>query len=102
MWEADPHALVSQSPEWLDMMLEMHRFQDCSRLYDFGGHRVMLLLARRAAIPHLAWSSGSWPPGWGFGGVLSEGGELSIDEARAIFQDLRTTRTLRSYLSPPI
>ena len=38
-YEADPEALVTQSPEWLDCICAVGAYEDASRLYDFGGGR---------------------------------------------------------------
>jgi Acetyltransferase (GNAT) domain len=92
VWESvfrsDPGAVVSQSLAWHDAVFSDGRYQDLSLLYEFGsGRRVVLPLARhRWAGP--AATVASWPGRWGVGGPLSEGGQVSAAEARAVLADV--------------
>jgi GNAT acetyltransferase-like protein len=86
---SDPGTVVSQSPDWRAAVLAGGRYTDTSLLYEFpGGHRIVLPLARRRLCPPWAAVTGSWPGGWGVGGPLCEGGQVSRDEAAAVLADV--------------
>lgn len=85
---ADPDAVVTQSPEWADA-LATRGYTDASRLYELAdGRRLVLPLAarRRAGVTV---SEESWPYGWGYGGAVVEGGDLTAADARVVLDDLR-------------
>ena len=85
---ADPDAVVTQSPEWADA-LATRGYADASRLYELAdGRRLVLPLAarRRAGVTV---SEESWPYGWGYGGAVVEGGDLTAADARVVLDDLR-------------
>jgi hypothetical protein len=82
---ADPQALVSQTPAWLDCVCSVTGARDASRLYDFGGGRTLLLpLVRLRRRPG---TYASFPPAWGFGGLV--GYDPTACEVRAVLSDLR-------------
>jgi hypothetical protein len=79
---ADPAAVVSQSLAWRDAVLADGRYQDASLLYEFGsGRRVVLPLVRPRLLAGVV---ASWPGGWGVGGPIVEGGQVSREEAAAV------------------
>ena len=83
---ADPGAVVSQSLTWRDAVFSGARYTDASVLYEFpSGRQVVLPLARPGRLPGVV---ASWPGGWGIGGPLSAGGEISPAEAAAILADV--------------
>ena len=85
---ADPDAVATQSPEWADA-LATRGYADASRLYELAdGRRLVLPLAarRRAGVTV---SEESWPYGWGYGGAVVEGGDLTAADARTVLDDLR-------------
>lgn len=83
---ADPAAVVSQSLAWHDAVLADGRYADASVLYEFGsGRRVVLPLARPRWLPGVV---ASWPGGWGIGGPITDGGQISPAEAAAILADV--------------
>jgi hypothetical protein len=85
---ADPDAVVTQSPQWADA-LATRGYTDASRLYELtDGRRLVLPLAarRRAGVTV---SEESWPYGWGYGGAVVEGGDLTAADARIVLDDLR-------------
>jgi len=99
-YEADPEALVTQSPEWLDCICAVGAYEDASRLYDFGGGRhAVLPLAARPGLPDALAVRASYPHAWGIGGSLAPGGPRP-DEVAAIFADLSATRGLRTFFRP--
>ncbi len=70
----DPHAVATQTPEWLDCVCRSTGREDASRLYELpDGRRLVLpLVARRFAGVRVA--EESFPYGWGYGGVLADRG----------------------------
>jgi hypothetical protein len=96
---ADPDAIVTQSPEWADA-LHSRGHSDASRLYELpDGRRLVLpLVARRRA--GMTMSEESWPYGWGYGGALVEGGDLTVDDARLVLDDLRARPAVLRALTP--
>jgi len=96
---ADPFALVTQSPEWLDTMVAAGRWVDASRLYVTGdGRELVLPLARRSG-------AGRWGPqasygeGWGMGGLLAPGGPVAADAA-AVLDDLAVSASVATAIRP--
>lgn len=99
VFAADPDAVATQSPEWLDA-LGTRGLVDASRLHVLpDGRRVVLPLAARRRAG-LTLSEESWPYGWGYGGALVEGGDLSVDDARLVLDDLRARPGLLRALTP--
>jgi Acetyltransferase (GNAT) domain len=100
--ESDPDSVFSQNPEWLDAMCTVSGYRDCTRLYDLGqGRSVLLLLARRSPLRGPLSTAGTWPATWSLGGAICNEGGLRVEEARMIFEDLSTLPDLRIHLSPP-
>lgn len=99
---ADPDAVATQTPEWMDS-LATRGYTDASRLYLLSdGRRLVLPLAarRRAGV---TLSEESWPYGWGYGGALVEGGDLTVDDARVVLDDLRARpAVLRAMVPIPL
>src|SRR5467141_2036671 len=67
---ADPGALLSHTPEWIDMICAVDGWTDASRLYVWpsGRHVVLPMVAKR--ICSLNMMAESLPQGWGFGGLV--------------------------------
>jgi Acetyltransferase (GNAT) domain len=99
---ADPDAVVTQSPQWADA-LTTRGYTDASRLYELAdGRRLVLPLAarRRAGVTV---SEESWPYGWGYGGAVVEGGDLTAADARIVLDDLRRRpAVLRAVVPMPL
>ena len=97
----DPKAVTSQSPEWFDHICATGGFEDASRLYETrSGGRLLLPLLRRGHLGGLVSVQGSLPPGWGTGGLLSDG-PLNRAEVAAVVEDLRDEpRVLRTVVAP--
>ncbi len=95
--ESDPYALVTQTPEWLDAMVEVTGSIDASRWYlTEDGRDLVLPLVRRRFGGSRALHS-SFSEGWGIGGILSPGG-LEESEARLVMADLAEQPALRILL----
>jgi hypothetical protein len=94
---ADPGAVVSQSLAWRDAVFAGGRYRDASVLYEFGsGRQVVLPLARPRGLPGIV---ASWPGGWGVGGPISTGGNVSPGEAGAILADVARRGALAAEIS---
>src|SRR3954468_25077894 len=75
---ADPRALVTQTPAWLDCLCEVPGYTDATRLYELpGGRRLVLPLARRIGAGGLA-TQASLPDSWGFGGPGVDGAPRAV------------------------
>ena len=99
--QEDPGAQASQSPAWLDSVVDASGGRDASRLYELpGGRRLVLpLVAGGGGRPRLV--AGSMPPGWGCGGLVGGAQGVSAADVAAVLPDLAAARTLRLWLRPP-
>jgi hypothetical protein len=98
---ADPNAVVSQTPAWLDCICAASHYEDATRAYEASDGRILILpLARTAPLPALASVESSMPWGWGTGGVVSPGGALSAQDVAAIAADLSRSHSLRITIRP--
>ena len=79
---ADPSGLVSQAPEWIDVLCRAG-YEDVSRLYRCGDGRRMLLplVRRRSALPRPLEPLASLPAAWGMGGLLGDTAPTAADVA---------------------
>ena len=97
---ADPDALPTQSPEWLDSLCANGRYVDASQCYELSdGRRALLPMVRRANRSGWASTLDSMPASWGFGGLLVEGG-VTAAAVSAVVDDLVTRAALRVHLRP--
>jgi Acetyltransferase (GNAT) domain len=97
--EADGDVLVSQTPEWTDIVCALAGASDASRLYDFGdGSRLVLPLVRSARRPRSLATRASLPGAWGFGGLI--GGPPRVEQVRAVLADLQAHASLRISVRP--
>jgi hypothetical protein len=100
MVAADPDAVATQAPDWLDCLRRTRGYVDASRLYEFpDGRRLVLPLAARI------WAGArvaeeSWPYGWGYGGALVAGGGLTAEDARLVLSDLARRPVIRAGVMP--
>jgi hypothetical protein len=104
VWEqalaSDPTALVFQSPAWVDCLRASGRYRDASRLYELAsGRRLVLPMARLGGAADVLAVEASFPPGWGYGGVLASGGARA-DDLAAVFADLSRRKVMRTSLHP--
>ena len=75
---ADPEALPSQTPEWVDALPT--EWVDVSRLYTtVDGRNVVVAMVRNRRWRHLVHIAGSYPRGLGYGGVVAEGGVTTAE-----------------------
>jgi CelD/BcsL family acetyltransferase involved in cellulose biosynthesis len=99
LYAADPGAIATQSPAWLDGLGAARGYTDASRLYRLpdGRELVLPLAARQRAGVVL--TEESWPHGWGYGGLLAEGGATDHDIA-VVLADLDRRPAVRTAVTP--
>jgi CelD/BcsL family acetyltransferase involved in cellulose biosynthesis len=85
---ADPNAVATQTPEWLDCLCAMRGYLDASRLYEFPDGRTVILPLAAKVRGGVRIAEESWPYGWGYGGGLVAGGPLTRFEAGIVLADL--------------
>lgn len=87
LFQNDPEALPTQSPEWLDCLCAFGGYRDASRLYEFAdGQQLLMPIVKRKGLPNFMSVQASLPYAWGVGGVISS--PLRIDHLSAVFSDL--------------
>lgn len=102
---ADPGAMHSQTPTWLDCACAAEGWKDASRLYELpGGRMIVLPAARRPLIGGVGRSGqmtveASLPHGYGCGGILASGGATPAD-VHAVTADLAHRQALRTMVRP--
>jgi hypothetical protein len=96
---ADSDALLSQTPGWLDTICAVDGWTDASRLYVWpsGRHLVLPMVGKR--IGGIGAIEDSYPPGWGFGGLVGDA-HVTPDEAAAVFADLTSRRVFLQHICP--
>jgi hypothetical protein len=93
--DRDEHAVVTQTPAWLDALCAAWPFEDASRLYRFdSGLRIGVPMARRRGWPARRIAEESWPR-WGLGGAVVADGVPDARQARLVFRDLAARPALR-------
>lgn len=97
--DADPLALVDQSPEWMDVICSIGDYEDASRLYELDGIRMVLPMVRRSGLPLMFNDESSFPPGWGIGGLLSTR-PPEVEELELVMMDLAQQPGMRKTIRP--
>lgn len=98
--DADPEAVITQTPEWLACICRVGPYRDASVMYVFDdGRRVVLPLARHRHRPARLATEASWPFDWGIGGPLADG-PLDTRHTRAVYADLADRGVLQLTLRP--
>lgn len=97
---ADPDAVATQTPEWLDCVCRTTGRVDASRLYELpDGRRLVLpLVARRVAGVSVA--EESFPYGWGYGGLLGDRIGPTEADVRLVLADLARRPVVRTAVVP--
>jgi hypothetical protein len=98
--DADPHGLVSQTPEWIEVLCRSG-CEDASRLYWTSDGRPMLLplVRRRSHLPRALGPLASLPASWGMGGLLAASPPTVEDVARVV-DDLRRLPAVQVTVRP--
>ena len=98
--DRDPDALVSQTPEWVDVLCRSG-YEDATRTYwaADGSRMVLPLVRRRSSLPRAISPLSSLPNGWGSGGLLAERTPTAQD-VRTVIEDLRAQPAVRVTLRP--
>lgn len=98
--KADPEALVSQAPEWIDCLCAIGGFEDASRLYETPrGRQMVLPMVRRRGLSVALTTWASFPNSWGMGGLVATG-PITAEDVAAVFADLANQPVLRTTLRP--
>jgi Acetyltransferase (GNAT) domain len=98
---ADPDAVVTQTPAWLECICAVTQYENATRAYEAPDGRTLVLpLARARRLPAGAGFESSMPWGWGTGGVVCPDGTLSGDDVAAIAADLGRRGALRIAVRP--
>jgi hypothetical protein len=93
--QSDPDALVSQSPEWIDAMVATGRWRDASRWYVASDGRDLVMPMARSRFGGSFGFRTSFGDGWGFGGLLAQGGVTSSD-VELVLDDLARQRAVQT------
>jgi len=104
VWEAvasaDPATMPFHTPLWRDCVRSASGWQDAGRLYELpGGRQLVLMMARRSALPSRLAVEASWPLGWGRGGVLAPGG-VRPEEVAFVCADIARGAALSTSMRP--
>ena len=99
--EADPDALIPQSPAWVDAMCACERVEDASRLYETerGARIVLPMVRRKGAWPSRLAPQASMPMAWGMGGMVVDGAPTEAELA-AVVADVASAPALRTQIRP--
>jgi CelD/BcsL family acetyltransferase involved in cellulose biosynthesis len=97
---ADPDAVATQTPEWLDCLCRVRGYRDASRLYELPGGRTLVLPLAARTWGGVRVAEESWPYGWGYGGALATGRPLTRDDARLVLADLAARPLVRAGVVP--
>jgi hypothetical protein len=97
---SDPDALPSHTPEWMDAMCDGSLWRDASRLYTTADDRRLVVPMARLGLRGDRYSLEASPRnGWGFGGIIAEGG-LRRSDVQLVDRDLQGFRPLRLSIRP--
>jgi hypothetical protein len=97
---ADPDAVATQTPEWLDCLCAGRGYTDASRLYELPDGRALVLPLAATTRAGVRIAEQSWPYGWGYGGVLTDGGRPAAADVRLVLADLARRPVLRTAVVP--
>lgn len=97
--EGDPLAVATQTPEWVDCLCARTGRTDASRLYELPGGRVGVLPLVARTVAGVRVAEESFPYGWGYGGLIAEGG-ATADDCRVVLDDLRRRPVVRTGVVP--
>ncbi len=99
--DTDPAALVSQTPDWIDVICRAG-YEDASRLYQTarGTRMVLPLVRRRGRLPRAIAPLASLPAAWGMGGLLAEDEALTVEDVARVVDDLRRLPAVQVSVRP--
>jgi hypothetical protein len=99
VFASDPDVLPSQSPEWTDAVCARSPWRDASRLYVLEDGRRIVFPMTRAGAGRMFSCVVSPRRGWGFGGIIADGGVTPCDIA-LVSEDLARIEALRFRVRP--
>jgi hypothetical protein len=97
---ADPNAVATQTPEWVDGLCSARGYVDASRLYELPDGRSLILPLAAKTCSGVRITEESWPYGWGYGGALVAGGHLTVPDVRLMLADLARRPIIRAAVVP--
>jgi hypothetical protein len=95
----DPEVLVTQTSAWMDAVCRSGRWRDATRQYEVDGRRIVVPLARRVPALAALTVDASPPTGWGFGGLIADGG-VRAEDIEMVLADLTRRPGLRLAIRP--
>jgi hypothetical protein len=95
---SDPDALPSHTPEWIDAVCDRSPWRDVSRYYVTPSGRHIVLPLTSLGVGEAA-SIASPRRGWGFGGIVADGG-VTRDDIAAVSADLTRHRSFKLHIRP--
>ena len=90
---------MTQTPAWMDAVCMSGHWIDATRAYEVDGRRIVVPLARRVPTFSALTVHASPPTGWGFGGLIADGGVRAEDIAMVV-ADLAERPGLRLLIRP--
>lgn len=97
----DAEAPATQLPQWMDCLITATGGSDASRLCETTDGRRIVVPAMSNRVLGQDLTTRAWPPGWGYGGALTDDGALRPDDARLALSGLGRPPVLWSALVPP-
>src|SRR3954451_13212268 len=99
--DGDPHAQAFHGPDWVDAVCATSSHENATRLYETAdGRRLVLPMIRRRYVGGALSLQGSFPVGFGIGGVVSSD-PVRPEDLAAVYADLRAERgVLRTFIRP--
>jgi Acetyltransferase (GNAT) domain len=97
---ADPDAVATQTPEWMDCLGAVRGYVDASRLYELPNGRTLVLPLAGRVWAGVRVAEESWPYGCGYGGVLAPGERLTARDATIVLADLARRPLIRAGVVP--
>ncbi|MDD5371314.1 MAG: GNAT family N-acetyltransferase [Anaerolineaceae bacterium] len=98
--QADPYALVTQSPAWIDYMVSFGPFEDASRFYAYeDGQCIVLPMVRRRLLRGVFSFASSFQNSWGMGGLIASK-PLLREHVQTVISDLSKQKDVHVMIRP--
>jgi hypothetical protein len=97
--EADPDAMVTQTQAWIRAIEATSGWRDSSRMIDGPSGRIIVPMVRRRGTAGPSRVVASQPSGYGFGGMIAEGG-VNLETVGLVAAMLEADRSLRLSIRP--
>ena len=98
--QADPNALITQTPAWIDCICDTGGYRDASRCYEIPGRGCFILpMVESRYLPARLGTLSSPPYAWGMGGLIGSA-PLTPGVVNLICSDLVADPHLRVLIRP--